>query len=801
MNHYRHLAARYLKLNQRRSIVTIMGVALAVAVLYTLLNYGWSYVLTTQEADRSRYGDYEIILFTETEDQIEQILRDDRVKSAYTGEYYDEREHKHYAQVLYINTTQPYRMKRILTKMTEKYGVNGILNRYLDSDYFQETGDLVVVVFLFVLLISYIFALFGVGILRNSIQMFTMEQIKDYGNLRCIGATRKQLKSIVYMEGMLLEGFGIAIGIMLGTAFDKIMAILIQMNMDFHLLPVIPILIAFFGDLYFATEENCKVIVNLTPVSAVRGEYRIRKEKIRIRKKNIFGRLFGIEGDYAFKSIMRNPGRFYKTIWTLGIGIAGIITFMGFVGAVYANRRDLDERTRYYQIYYENTLGIYSTIDEVQSTLPSAEYMEEIAGWKETVEAKKMYSAEMVLADWEEVYGHYLDAFLQDTSEGDRKHKSYDMVNSLDKTDPDNGYASWISNLNRMITYGYDQKDIERLKDKLVEGTLDVDQNGVILVNGGYAYPKSSDEDWLSYEIESYSKCIYTDYHVGDTISLVNTERLKKLIREHMDQYQKEYEKKNGKDDGSEMYNWKYEKYFNKEYRIAAQCYIEQLTAEGDIKTYTIEGIVSENANYFSAYGDEMALIFPLESYYDVTGTDESMMTGMQYHFDHIPRPKYGELRNPELTCMKSDYLRELSTINSILQRMYGVMAIVVFVLVMSSFNIINTAAGNLFLRRKELAQLRVIGVSKTQLIRIVLLEGVITNVLANGIGLLFGSVLNILVLDRFYHLLFNQRFRFPVVTAVVCVLLSTCLLCGSLYFPLRRMNLNMAEDLATGGE
>ena len=57
MDNYRTLAVRYLKMNKRRSIVTVMGVAVAVMVLYMILNLGWSAVLHEREKIREE-NDY-----------------------------------------------------------------------------------------------------------------------------------------------------------------------------------------------------------------------------------------------------------------------------------------------------------------------------------------------------------------------------------------------------------------------------------------------------------------------------------------------------------------------------------------------------------------------------------------------------------------------------------------------------------------------------------------------------------------------------------------------------------------------
>ncbi len=56
MTDYKKLALYYLKAGKRRCIVTIVGVMITVAVLYTALNFGYSYVLpdTAGSEERSR---------------------------------------------------------------------------------------------------------------------------------------------------------------------------------------------------------------------------------------------------------------------------------------------------------------------------------------------------------------------------------------------------------------------------------------------------------------------------------------------------------------------------------------------------------------------------------------------------------------------------------------------------------------------------------------------------------------------------------------------------------------------------
>lgn len=455
MTNYKQLAFRYLKMNRKRSMVTIFGVIVATAVLYLLLNIGYSELLNQREVQRE-IQDYEIVFFTETSEQIKQITEDEKVKDARAGKYfsYDYYNPKTYDNALYVNTTNPYKMNAIRRELEDKYQVKSAINEEIAWTYLQgEDGSFFTVVILSVLLFTFLFAIFGVGIVRSSIQLSTLEQIQDYGNLRCIGSTKGQLKSIVYIEGAVLEGIGVAIGIIVATVISMIIGRLINCPAGFHLLPVIPILIAFFGDLYFAMDENCKVITNMTPVSAIRGEYRIRKEKIKIRKQSIYGKLFGIEGDYAYKNIMRNPGRFRRTVWALGIAMALFVVVMGGLSSV----AELEEKWKadyhYYQVFYENALEADETINDVQSSLPPFETLEKIGKLDGVTDAKRIYSAVMYLPDGEEQYSHFTEEFLTKTGRGKNIKWGYDNYKAV------GGYY-----YPQISCYGYDEEDYEGMR-------------------------------------------------------------------------------------------------------------------------------------------------------------------------------------------------------------------------------------------------------------------------------------------------------------------------------------------------
>lgn len=818
MKNYKLLAIRYLQLNKRRTRVTIFGVIVATTVLYIMLNLGWSALLHYRDTIR-KDQDYEIVLFTETQEQIDQVLADDRVKSAYVGTYYDyDYENPiNYNNALYINTNNPYRMDRIREQLQSAYGVEGEENEELAWTYMQGgEGNTTVIVILSLLLVSFIFAIFGVGIVRNSIQLSTLEQIKDCGNLRCIGATKQELKSIIYLEGAILEIGGMIGGIMIGTVCGMLIGHFMKIDAGFHVIPIVPIAVAFLGDLMFAMEENCKIITNMSPVSAIRGEYRIRKEKIKLRKSSIFGKFFGIEGDYAYKSIMRNPGRFWKTVWSLGIGMGAFIMVVGILTSFNKIVDEEEQRWKYYHVFYESILEPWETKNEAQSMLPPTGILGRISDLKELTEAKRIYSANVVLADEEAFFEHYTDDYLTKSSNGVLINSLFEIIRESAEEKPS------LANLVLEIScYGYDETDYQRYEKALTAGTLDVSDNGIVLVNHETLRLDDSQlYDSETVEIE-YADIDYTDFQVGDTINLVDMEKLRALVEEKQAKLDEEYDVKkeksamgNGQEDTSEeeqetQRSMEYDS-TEYEYRLARiQIMLEarkQLLSEGAYKTYTIEGIVEEDVNH---YTEGLHFILPLEQYYALTGTDESMSTGMQYHFDKFPTRDFSEIQDAinlylwdeDMYCAASEYQGIMYMIDYSKRFLLGVMLAVLFVVTMTTLNIINTTASSLHLRKKEFAQLRVIGISKKRLMKMVMLEGVIAAIVANVIGIGIGVLLSFNIFRLIVTTLSGYKYSFPVLGVFIGMLASILILCGSVYMPLRGLKQDVASDLSAGGD
>lgn len=177
------------------------------------------------------------------------------------------------------------------------------------------------------------------------------------------------------------------------------------------------------------------------------------------------------------------------------------------------------------------------------------------------------------------------------------------------------------------------------------------------------------------------------------------------------------------------------------------------------------------------------------DSYFDLTGYGEQDVTGVKYAIDLDSVPvSYFETGIGDITDVLYGYAYARNIVRYAL-------AFAAFIFVLSSVNIINTTAGNLHMRRKELAQLRVIGMSRKRLIYTVMLEGTMATVLSNVLGFLFGSIFTIYIYTYLSMFLYIKQ-TIAWWAFGVGLVASTLVIFGSIYASLKDLPIDIVDDL-----
>lgn len=211
-----------------------------------------------------------------------------------------------------------------------------MINKGVDAKAFNTI--LYMLIYLVILFIMFCVRM----VIDNSFEISSHERIRQYGVIRAVGASKKQILGILVFEALFLSAFGVPVGILLGVGLAYIIYLAIG-NMDalaalsssydiFEMLdfsvPVWVIVssaaIGVFWVLISAIGTGMRVN-RLSPVEAMRAA----KKKVKLGKperQKTQGRA-GVEWLIAFRSIRRNNKRFLITLVSMAISV---VIYAGF---------------------------------------------------------------------------------------------------------------------------------------------------------------------------------------------------------------------------------------------------------------------------------------------------------------------------------------------------------------------------------------------------------------------------------------------------------------------------------------
>ena len=184
----------------------------------------------------------------------------------------------------------------------------------------------------------------SVFVIRNSFAISITEKMKQYGMLSSIGATKKQIKSNVLFEGMLLGLISIPIGILVGILATfiliKITTILIgssafSTEIEFIFsMPISVVILSIvlgFLTIYLSCIVSARRASKISPIDAIRSEQDIKINPKKIKCPKIINKIFGIGGILAYKNLKRNKKKYRTTVISLVLSITVFISLTSFM--------------------------------------------------------------------------------------------------------------------------------------------------------------------------------------------------------------------------------------------------------------------------------------------------------------------------------------------------------------------------------------------------------------------------------------------------------------------------------------
>lgn len=232
--------------------------------------------------------------------------------------------------------------------------------------------------------------LFSVVVIYNIFQVGIAQKVQEYGKIKALGATRKQMKQLIFREGILLAVSSIPLGLLFGFLIAKVsfnwlveQGNLVSSGIKNHQVPLFSLTIMLicifvsFLTVVLALRKPMKIVSRISPIEATRYLDGSKTQKQGRRKGRKDVTVFSM----AMANVTGNPKRTIATILTMGLSCVLFVIISNYVGNIDTEHEariainhgqfelQLDYSAEYDERYPENNLDTILTDNPLNDSM------------------------------------------------------------------------------------------------------------------------------------------------------------------------------------------------------------------------------------------------------------------------------------------------------------------------------------------------------------------------------------------------------------------------------------------------
>lgn len=237
---------------------------------------------------------------------------------------------------------------------------HGDVNQYLillENNPFDENavGNLGIIV----AIACGIIVVTSVFCIKNSFDISITEKIKQYGMLRSIGATKKQIRKNVFFEATILGLIGIPLGLVLGVLASYILVIIsnffltdmltegLKLVISYSWVAILVAVLLGFVTIYFSALRSAFKASKVSPIDSIRNSSDIKIKAKKVKSPKAIKKIFGIGGDISYKNLKRNKKKYRTTVISIIVSVSVFIALSYFMNAAFSEFDRLIEVSDY----------------------------------------------------------------------------------------------------------------------------------------------------------------------------------------------------------------------------------------------------------------------------------------------------------------------------------------------------------------------------------------------------------------------------------------------------------------------
>lgn len=326
----------------------------------------------------------------------------------------------------------------------------GIEKKYVSENfgYLVWTYDPGTETVVFCVGIALIVILVSVAVIYNIFQVGVVQKIQEYGKIKALGATKKQMKKLIWREGILLSVIGIPLGVLAGCVLAAILlnqiivdglqrrgyTSLIKVSVVSLPLMLLVAAAALFT-VYLALRRPIRTVAKVSPVEAIRYQESASSHKtVRRGSKGI-----SVTG-MTLANLLANRRRTFSTICTMGLSCILFVALSNIAGNLdseFEVRRSMEYGQFSVEIDYSigDTAYPENNLGNIQKNNPLGNELQEqiraIPGVTE-VKTRKLFEVENLAAggeDNEDMVGNHTSICVMDREQFLRSGKGSELGN------------------------------------------------------------------------------------------------------------------------------------------------------------------------------------------------------------------------------------------------------------------------------------------------------------------------------------------------------------------------------------
>ncbi|MBE5959529.1 MAG: ABC transporter permease [Lachnospiraceae bacterium] len=179
--------------------------------------------------------------------------------------------------------------------------------------------------------------------IKNSFDISITEKVKQYGMLKSVGATKKQIRKNVFREATILGIMGIPLGIISGVFASWVLIIItnallieqlttdVELKLSISVLAIIVSLLLGAVTIYFSALGSARKAAKISPIDLIRnsGNIKIKSKKLKI--PNFVNKFFGVGGVISYKNLKRNKKKYRTTVIAIIVSVSIFISLSEFM--------------------------------------------------------------------------------------------------------------------------------------------------------------------------------------------------------------------------------------------------------------------------------------------------------------------------------------------------------------------------------------------------------------------------------------------------------------------------------------